>query len=88
MENLGLGKLLPRVSCPSLLDAATHLEGGDTLPNVQIRTQEPFSHTEIEVTKRGCWFFLTLVDAYEFGVPQKGHLRMEVAKGKRDELAS
>lgn len=60
---------------------------GDTSPNVQIRTQEPFSDIEIKVIKQGCLFFLTLMAAYKFGISQKGHARMEVTKGRLDELA-
>ena len=57
------------------------------MPNVQVRTQEPFSDTEIKVIKHGCLFFLTLMAMYKFRISQKGHAQMEVAKGRLDELA-
>lgn len=89
MKNLGLGKLLLWLSCPGFLDATVHLEGnpGGTSPNVQIKTQEPFSDTEIKVIQQGCLFFLTPMAAYKFGISQKGRTRMEVTKGTLDELA-
>lgn len=59
---------------------------GGTSPNVQIRTQEPFSDTKIKVIK-AVGFFPTLVAAYECGMSQNGCVWTEVSKGRLDELA-